>query len=404
MGLIVQKFGGTSVADTDRLRNVAKIITDTYKAGNQVVAVLSAQGDTTDGLIAMAGKVNPNASNREMDMLLSTGEQISVSLCAMAIEALGCPVISLTGWQAGMFTNTVSRNARIKRVDTERIEAELNQRKIVIVTGFQGINRNQDITTLGRGGSDTSAVALAAALDAELCQIYTDVDGVYTADPRTVKGARKLDEVTYNEMLELATLGAQVLHNRSVEMAKKYNVRLEVLSSFTGHPGTKVKGVVKRMEKSYISSVAKDKNISRIALIGVPNEIGTSFKVFSLLAQNHINVDIILQGIGHEEGKDICFTVAESDLLRAAGLLEDHRDEIRYARLETNTEIAKVSVVGAGMINNPGVAATLFEALYDANININMISTSEIKISVLVDKKDADKAVQVIHDKFFSIG
>lgn len=230
------------------------------------------------------------------------------------------------------------------------------------------------------------------------------MDGVYTADPRTVKGARKLDEVTYNEMLELATLGAQVLHNRSVEMAKKYNVRLEVLSSFTGHPGTKVKGVVKRMEKSYISSVAKDKNISRIALIGVPNEIGTSFKVFSLLAQNHINVDIILQGIGHEEGKDICFTVAESDLLRAAGLLEDHRDEIRYARLETNTEIAKVSVVGAGMINNPGVAATLFEALYDANININMISTSEIKISVLVDKKDADKAVQVIHDKFFSIG
>ena len=404
MGLIVQKFGGTSVADTDRLHNVAKIITDTYKAGNQVVAVLSAQGDTTDDLIAMAGKVNPNASNREMDMLLSTGEQISVSLCAMAIEALGCPVISLTGWQAGMFTNTVSRNARIKRVDTERIEAELNQRKIVIVTGFQGINRNQDITTLGRGGSDTSAVALAAALDAELCQIYTDVDGVYTADPRTVKGARKLDEVTYNEMLELATLGAQVLHNRSVEMAKKYNVRLEVLSSFTGHPGTKVKGVVKRMEKSYISSVAKDKNISRIALIGVPNEIGTSFKVFSLLAQNHINVDIILQGIGHEEGKDICFTVAESDLLRAAGLLEDHRDEIRYARLETNTEIAKVSVVGAGMINNPGVAATLFEALYDANININMISTSEIKISVLVDKKDADKAVQVIHDKFFSIG
>ena len=404
MGLIVQKFGGTSVADTDRLRNVAKIITDTYKAGNQVVAVLSAQGDTTDDLIAMAGKVNPNASNREMDMLLSTGEQISVSLCAMAIEALGCPVISLTGWQAGMFTNTVSRNARIKRVDTERIEAELNQRKIVIVTGFQGINRNQDITTLGRGGSDTSAVALAAALDAELCQIYTDVDGVYTADPRTVKGARKLDEVTYNEMLELATLGAQVLHNRSVEMAKKYNVRLEVLSSFTGHPGTKVKGVVKRMEKSYISSVAKDKNISRIALIGVPNEIGTSFKVFSLLAQNHINVDIILQGIGHEEGKDICFTVAESDLLRAAGLLEDHRDEIRYARLETNTEIVKVSVVGAGMINNPGVAATLFEALYDANININMISTSEIKISVLVDKKDADKAVQVIHDKFFSIG
>ncbi|MBS1482960.1 MULTISPECIES: aspartate kinase [Clostridia] len=403
MGLIVQKFGGTSVADAERLRNVARIITDTYKAGNQVVAVLSAQGDTTDDLIEKAKEINPNASNREMDMLLSTGEQISVSLCAMAIEALGCPVISLTGWQAGMMTNTVSMNARIKKVDTERIEAELNQRRIVIVTGFQGVNRNEDITTLGRGGSDTSAVALAASLDADLCQIYTDVDGVYTADPRTVKGARKLEEVTYNEMLELATLGAQVLHNRSVEMAKKYNIKLEVLSSFTGHPGTKIKGVAKRMEKSYISSVAKDKDISRIALIGVPNEIGTSFKVFSLLAQHHINVDIILQGIGHEEGKDICFTVAGPDLERAAALLKEHREEIRYGRLETNSEIAKVSVVGAGMINNPGVAAKLFEALYDANININMISTSEIKISVLVDKKDAEKAVQVIHDKFFSM-
>ncbi|MGN0372075.1 MAG: aspartate kinase [Enterocloster sp.] len=403
MGLIVQKFGGTSVADAERIRNVARIITDTYKAGNQVVAVLSAQGDTTDDLIAMANEINPHGSNREMDMLLSTGEQISVALCAMAIEALGFPVVSLTGWQAGMITNTVSRNARIKKVDTERIEAELNQRKIVIVTGFQGINRNQDITTLGRGGSDTSAVALAASLEADLCQIYTDVDGVYTADPRKVKGARKLDEVTYNEMLELATLGAQVLHNRSVEMAKKYNVNLEVLSSFTGHPGTKVKGVAKRMERSYISSVAKDKDISRIALIGVPNEIGTSFKVFSLLAKNHINVDIILQGIGHEEGKDICFTVAASDLERASELLSENQESIRFARLETNSEVAKVSVVGAGMINNPGVAAKLFEALYDAHININMISTSEIKISVLVDKKDADHAVQAIHDKFFAI-
>lgn len=273
---------------------------------------------------------------------------------------------------------------------------------IVIVTGFQGVDRNQNITTLGRGGSDTSAVALAAALEADLCQIYTDVDGVYTADPRHVKGARKLDEVTYNEMLELATLGAQVLHNRSVELAKKYNVKLEVLSSFTGHPGTKVKGVAKRMEKTAVSSVAKDKDIARIALVGVPNEVGTSFKVFSLLAQNHINVDIILQGIGHEEGKDICFTVAEGDLKKAAELLESHKAELRFARLETNADIAKVSVVGSGMINNPGVAAKLFEALYDAHININMISTSEIKISVLVDKKDADRAVQAVHDKFFA--
>lgn len=402
MGLIVQKFGGTSVADTERLRNVARIITDTYKAGNQVVVVLSAQGDTTDDLIEKAKEINPEGSNREMDMLLSTGEQISVALCAMAIEALGYPVVSLTGWQAGILTDTAAKNARIKKIDTERLEAELDQKRIVIVTGFQGVDRNQNITTLGRGGSDTSAVALAAALEADLCQIYTDVDGVYTADPRHVKGARKLDEVTYNEMLELATLGAQVLHNRSVELAKKYNVRLEVLSSFTGHPGTKVKGVAKRMEKTAVSSVAKDKDIARIALVGVPNEVGTSFKVFSLLAQNHINVDIILQGIGHEEGKDICFTVAEGDLKKAAELLESHKAELRFARLETNADIAKVSVVGSGMINNPGVAAKLFEALYDAHININMISTSEIKISVLVDKKDADRAVQAVHDKFFA--
>lgn len=402
MGLIVQKFGGTSVADTERLRNVARIITYTYKAGNQVVVVLSAQGDTTDDLIEKAKEINPEGSNREMDMLLSTGEQISVALCAMAIEALGYPVVSLTGWQAGILTDTAAKNARIKKIDTERLEAELDQKRIVIVTGFQGVDRNQNITTLGRGGSDTSAVALAAALEADLCQIYTDVDGVYTADPRHVKGARKLDEVTYNEMLELATLGAQVLHNRSVELAKKYNVKLEVLSSFTGHPGTKVKGVAKRMEKTAVSSVAKDKDIARIALVGVPNEVGTSFKVFSLLAQNHINVDIILQGIGHEEGKDICFTVAEGDLKKAAGLLESHKAELRFARLETNADIAKVSVVGSGMINNPGVAAKLFEALYDAHININMISTSEIKISVLVDKKDADRAVQAVHDKFFA--
>ena len=402
MGLIVQKFGGTSVADTERLRNVARIITDTYKAGNQVVVVLSAQGDTTDDLIEKAKEINPEGSNREMDKLLSTGEQISVALCAMAIEALGYPVVSLTGWQAGILTDTAAKNARIKKIDTERLEAELDQKRIVIVTGFQGVDRNQNITTLGRGGSDTSAVALAAALEADLCQIYTDVDGVYTADPRHVKGARKLDEVTYNEMLELATLGAQVLHNRSVELAKKYNVKLEVLSSFTGHPGTKVKGVAKRMEKTAVSSVAKDKDIARIALVGVPNEVGTSFKVFSLLAQNHINVDIILQGIGHEEGKDICFTVAEGDLKKAAELLESHKAELRFARLETNADIAKVSVVGSGMINNPGVAAKLFEALYDAHININMISTSEIKISVLVDKKDADRAVQAVHDKFFA--
>ena len=400
--LVVKKFGGTSVANKERIFNVAKRCIEDYQKGNDVVVVLSAMGKQTDVLLDMANDINPKASKRELDMLLTTGEQTSVALMAMAMQSLNVPAISLNAFQVAMHTTSVAGNARLKKIDTERIQHELEQRKIVIVTGFQGISQYDDYTTLGRGGSDTTAVALAAALRADACEIYTDVDGVYTADPRHVKGARKLDEVTYNEMLELATLGAQVLHNRSVELAKKYNVKLEVLSSFTGHPGTKVKGVAKRMEKTAVSSVAKDKDIARIALVGVPNEVGTSFKVFSLLAQNHINVDIILQGIGHEEGKDICFTVAEGDLKKAAELLESHKAELRFARLETNADIAKVSVVGSGMINNPGVAAKLFEALYDAHININMISTSEIKISVLVDKKDADRAVQAVHDKFFA--
>ena len=401
MSLIVQKFGGSSVADAEKLRNVARIITDTYKAGNSVVAVLSAQGDTTDDLIEKAAELNPSASKREMDMLLSTGEQISCALCAMAIEGMGCPVVSLTGWQAGFRTNSGYGNARIKRVKTERIEEELDKRRIVIVTGFQGINKSADITTLGRGGSDTSAVALAAALHADLCQIYTDVDGVYTADPRMVKGARKLDEITYDEMLELATLGAQVLHNRSVEMAKRYNVNLEVLSSFSGKPGTKVKEVVKTMEKSHISGVARDKNIARFALVGLEDTPGIAFKIFSLLARNNVNVDIILQSIGRSETKDISFTVAKADMELAKKLLEDNRDSIKFDHIDVSDNIAKVSIVGAGMINNPGVAAAMFEALFNAGININMISTSEIKVSVLVDINDADRAVQVIHERFY---
>ena len=401
MSLIVQKFGGSSVADAEKLRNVARIITDTYKAGNSVVAVLSAQGDTTDDLIEKAAELNPSASKREMDMLLSTGEQISCALCAMAIEGMGYPVVSLTGWQAGFRTNSGYGNARIKRVKTDRIEEELDKRRIVIVTGFQGINKSADITTLGRGGSDTSAVALAAALHADLCQIYTDVDGVYTADPRMVKGARKLDEITYDEMLELATLGAQVLHTRSVELAQRYNVNLEVLSSFSGKPGTKVKEVVKTMEKSHISGVARDKNIARFALVGLEDTPGIAFKIFSLLARNNVNVDIILQSIGRSETKDISFTVAKADMELAKKLLEDNRDSIRFDHIDVSDNIAKVSIVGAGMINNPGVAATMFEALFNAGININMISTSEIKVSVLVDINDADRAVQVIHERFY---
>ena len=401
MALIVQKFGGSSVADAEKIRNVASIITDEYKKGNRVVAVLSAQGDTTDDLIEKAAEINPNASKREMDMLLSTGEQISCSLCAMAIEGMGFPVVSLTGWQAGFRTNSGYGNARIKRVQAERIRAELDKRRIVIVTGFQGLNKYDDITTLGRGGSDTSAVAIAAALGADLCQIFTDVDGVYTADPRLVPTAHKLDEITYDEMLELATLGAQVLHNRSVEMAKRYGVNLEVLSSFERKPGTKVKEVVKTMEKSHISGIAKDKNVARLALVGLEDTPGIAYKIFSLLARNNVNVDIILQSIGRSETKDISFTVAKGDMELARQLLEDNRDRIRFDHIDVSDNIAKVSIVGAGMVNNPGVAAAMFEALFNAGININMISTSEIKVSVLVHISDADRAVQVIHDRFY---
>ena len=402
MSLIVQKFGGSSVADANKLRNVARIITDTYQRGNDVVVVLSAQGDTTDDLIEKAKELNPHASKREMDMLLSTGEQISISLCAMCIESMGYQAISLTGWQAGMLTDSSYSNARIKRVRTERIQKELDKRKIVLVAGFQGINKYDDITTLGRGGSDTSAVALAAALHADLCQIYTDVDGVYTADPRSVTGAKKLEEITFDEMLELASLGAQVLHNRSVEMAKRYNVNLEVLSSFSGNPGTKVKEVVKTMEKTHVSGVAKDKNVARIALVGLADQPGIAFKIFSLLAKENINVDIILQSIGRDGSKDISFTVARGDSQRAREVMEENKEVIGCKSVELNDQIAKISVVGAGMANNAGVACKMFEALVSAGIKSNRISTSEIKVSVLVDERDAERAVQAVHDRFFS--
>ena len=402
MALIVQKFGGSSVADADKVRNVARIVTETYRKGHSVVVVLSAQGDTTDDLIEKAREIHPGASKREMDMLLATGEQISISLCAMAIERMGYQAISLTGWQAGMLTDSAYSAARIKRVRTERIQKELDKKKIVLVAGFQGINKYDDVTTLGRGGSDTSAVALATALHADLCQIYTDVDGVYTADPRHVAGARKIDEITYDEMLELASLGAQVLHNRSVEMAKRYNVNLEVLSSFSGKPGTKVKEVVKTMEKTHVSGVAKDKDVARIALVGLADQPGIAFKIFSLLAQKGINVDIILQSIGRDGSKDISFTVARGDAQSAREVMEEYKEAIGCKSVEVNEEIAKVSIVGAGMVNNAGVACKMFEALFSAGININMISTSEIKVSVLVDERDADRAVQAIHDRFFS--
>lgn len=400
MALIVQKFGGSSVKDADRVRNVARIVTETYKKGNQVVVVVSAQGDTTDDLIEKANEINPKASKREMDMLLSTGEQISISLLAMAIEALGYPVISLTGWQAGFVCHTNYGNARIRHIDVERLNAELDKNKIIVVAGFQGINRFDDITTLGRGGSDTSAVALAAALHADVCQIYTDVDGVYTADPRYVKGAIKLNEITYDEMLELASLGANVLHNRSVEMAKKYHVNMEVLSSLEDKPGTKVKEVAK-MEKMLIKGVAKDDDVARISVMGVPDQPGIAYTLFNLLASKKIDVDIILQSIGRDGTKDISFTVPENGLLIAMGVLQENQEMLQAKEINYNTEVAKVSIVGAGMQSTPGVAAKMFGALYDANINIKMISTSEIKISVLVEKDKAKQACNAIHEAFF---
>ena len=397
MSLIVQKFGGSSVANAERVMNVARIITDTYRQGHSVVAVVSAQGDTTDDLIEKANEINPKASRREMDMLLTAGEQISVALLAMAIEKLGYPVVSLLGWQAGFKTNSRHGSARINRVETDRLKNELDHRNIVIVAGFQGVNRFGDMTTLGRGGSDTSAVAIAAVLAADQCQIFTDVDGVYTADPRKIPDAKKLDCISYDEMLELATLGAQVLNNRSVEMAKKYGVKVEVRSSLTNAPGTIVKEA-SRMEKMLISGVAKDSDVARISVIGVPDIPGTAFKLFSRLAAKNINVDIILQSIGREGTKDITFTVPAPSLEETLDILDREFD---HPNCIYDKNVAKVSVVGAGMETHPGVASKMFEALYGAQINIQMIATSEIKISVLIDREDADRAVRAIHSAFF---
>ena len=400
MSLIVQKFGGSSVRDAQRIRNVAGIIAETYLEGNDVLVVLSAQGDTTDDLIAKAEEINSDPSKREMDMLLATGEQISVALCAMALESMGLPCVSLTAWQVGIQTTAVHGDARIKRIDSERVQAELDQHRIVLITGFQGMDRAGDVTTLGRGGSDTSAVALAAAFRAKLCQIYTDVDGVYTADPRIVPNARHLDEITYDEMLELASQGAGVLHNRSVELAKKFRVDLEVLSSLERKPGTKVKEVTK-VEKTTIAGVAKDTSIARIALIGLRHNPGVAFQVFDLLSKHNINVDLILQSIGREDSKAISFTVHEKDLEDARAILTENQEVLCFDHIEVDGNIGKVSIVGAGLMTNCGMAARMFEALYEAGINIQMINTSEIRVSVLLDEGDVDRAVRAIHAKFF---
>ena len=397
--LVVKKFGGSSVASTERIFNVARRCVEDYQKGNQVVVVLSAMGKTTDGLIKKALEINPHPPKRELDMLLVTGEQVSVSLMAMAMNVLGIPAVSLNAAQACMRTTSTYGNARLKRIDTDRIRQELDARKIVIITGFQGINKYDDMTTLGRGGSDTTAVALAAALHADTCEIYTDVDGVYTADPRIVPNARKLKEVSYDEMLEMASLGAKVLHNRSVEMAKKYGVHLVVLSSLTRSEGTVVKEASK-VERMLVSGVAADNNVARISVLGVENKPGIAFKIFNLLAKNRINVDIIIQSIGREERKDISFTVAKEDLQDTMDLLETNKASITANDITSEEGVAKLSIIGAGMCSNPGVAARMFEALYGANINIKMIATSEIRITVLIDEGDVKRAMRTVHDAF----
>ena len=399
MGLIVQKFGGTSVKDRDRIFNVARIVANTRNQGNDVVVVVSAQGDTTDDLITKAAEITSDPSHREMDMLLATGEQISISLLAMALQEIGVPSVSLTGWQAGFNTDRAYTKARIKRLNTERVESELARNRVVVVAGFQGLNRSDDITTLGRGGSDTSAVALAAALHADRCQIYTDVEGVYTADPRKIPKATRLKEITFDEMLELASLGAQVLNNRSVELAKKYGVELEVLSSINPVPGTVVKEETK-VEGMLIKGVAKDEDVAVVSILEVPDVPGMSFKVFSLLAQKNIYVDIILQSSGSAGCKDLIVTCSNGEAETARAVLESNKTRFGTDKITVNNDCAKVSIVGAGMQSHPGTASTMFEALYSQNINIHMISTSEIKISVIIDKADADRAVAAIHDAF----
>ncbi|MDR7815069.1 aspartate kinase [Lacrimispora sp.] len=397
--LVVKKFGGSSVADKERIFNVAKRCIEEYEKGNQVVVVLSAMGKTTDGLIAKALEINPNPPKRELDMLLATGEQVSVALMAMAMNSLGVPAVSLNAAQVAMHTTSAYGTAKLKRIDTERIRHELEARKIVIVTGFQGVNKYEDLTTLGRGGSDTTAVALAAALHADACEIYTDVDGVYTADPHIVPNARKLPEVSYDEMLEFASLGAKVLHNRSVEMAKRYGVQLVVLSSLTRAEGTVVKEETK-LERMLVSGVAADKNVARISVIGVKNTPGIAFKIFNLLARNNINVDIIIQSIGREERKDISFTVAKTDLKDTMNLLMENKESITAQDVTSEEDVAKISIIGAGMTGNPGVAAKMFEALSSANVNIKMIATSEIRITVLIDEADVNRAMRTVHDAF----
>lgn len=401
MRVVVVKFGGSSVATPERIKRVAARIARTQSEGVSVVAVVSAMGDTTDELLSLARQVTDRPPTRELDMLLATGEQQSIALLAMAIQALGFPVISLTGGQGGIKTDGVHTKAKIKDVDGERILDELARGRIVIVAGFQGVTPDEEITTLGRGGSDTTAVALAAALKAERCEIFTDVDGVYTADPRIVPTAKKLSVISYGEMLEMASSGAVVLQPRAVEVAAQYGVVLEVRSSFNEHRGTLVREASEMLEKDmYVSGVAHDCNVAKVVLIDVPDRPGVAYRVFSALARERINVDMIVQSTKAEKTTDLLFTVSQDDLPRTAEVIDEVSRELGAGGVLTDLTVAKVSVVGAGMVSNPGVAALMFEALAENGINIQVISTSEIRISCLIDAGKVKEAANAIHAKF----
>lgn len=400
MGIIVQKFGGTSVADAAKVRNVANRVVRMHDAGHRVVVVVSAMGDTTDRLIRLANEISENPPERELDMLLSTGEQVSIALLAMAVSELEHEAISLTGTQVGIITDGFYSNAKIQSINETRILSELEQGKIVILAGFQGITIDNEITTLGRGASDTTAVAVAATLGADLCEICTDVDGVYTADPRVVEDARKLPQITYDEMLEMARLGARVLHSRSVELAKKFDVPLHVRSSFSQDEGTIVVKESEMIEEVVISGVTSDRDQAKISLHGVPDTPGIAAIVFQEIADANINIDMIIQNTGQDETTDISFTVAEADLDATLKIAEGFKERVGCRSISTNKNIAKVSTIGIGMKSHVGIAARMFRALADLGINIQMISTSEIKISCVIDKEQSEPAVRAIHDRF----
>lgn len=401
MGIVVQKFGGSSVADTEKLYNICKHVIREYNKSKKVVVVVSAQGKTTDKLISEEREITEHPLQREHDVLVSVGEQITISKLAMCLKEKGYNAISYTGWQLPIVTDSVHGNARIKYIETEKIKQQLDLENIVIVAGFQGINELGDITTLGRGGSDTTAVALAASLNADKCDIYTDVDGVYSSDPKVIDEVKKLDEITYDEMLELASLGAKVLHNRCVEIGKNYEVPINVKSTFRNDAvGTRVLDK-KNLESLYITGVAKDDNICRITIVGLENKIGRFYKVFRLLSENKISVDTIVQSAGEYSQKDISFTVRNTDVNKTIEVLNKNLVELQAKEIIHCDELSKISIVGVGIVSNPNVVAQVFEALYENNINMCMVSTSEIKISVLVNKKEANLALKAIHDKFY---